>query len=277
LRSLATTAQALKRVLPYIGELQLEDVHDDTLAPFKDAARRKRLSAGTVNRSLGVVRRILNLAARKWRDGSRTWLAAPPLIDMVKGKARRPYPMSWDEQARLFAELPDHLRQMALFKVNTGCREQEVCQLRWEWEVAVPELGTSVFVLPEWLTKNGEERVVVLNAIAKGVVTAQRGTHATHVFAFRGHPVKRITNTAWRKARVRADIRQVRVHDLKHTFGYRLRAAGVRLEDRKPLLGHTTGEITTHYSAPDLARLIQCAELACERRRTTILRVVGQN
>jgi hypothetical protein len=52
LRSLATTAQALKRVLPYIGELQLEDVHDDTLAPFKDAARREALSAGTVNRCL---------------------------------------------------------------------------------------------------------------------------------------------------------------------------------------------------------------------------------
>jgi len=29
---------------------------------------------------------------------------------------------------------------MALFKVNTGCREQEVCRLKWEYEVKVPEL-----------------------------------------------------------------------------------------------------------------------------------------
>ena len=37
---------------------------------------------------------------------------------------------------------------MALFKVNTGCRDQEVCGLRWEWEVAVPELETTVFLIP---------------------------------------------------------------------------------------------------------------------------------
>jgi len=37
------------------------------------------------------------------------------------------------------------LLRMAQFKVNTGCREQEVCGLRWEWEVRIPELNTSVF------------------------------------------------------------------------------------------------------------------------------------
>lgn len=48
----------------------------------------------------------------------------------------------------------------------------------------------------------------------------------------------------------------VRVHDLKHTFGRRLRAAGVGEETRKVLLGHTNGDITTHYSAVELAELI---------------------
>jgi integrase len=57
--------------------------------------------------------------------------------------ARPPYPLSAEEQALLFRELPDHLARMALFKVNTGCREQEVCRLKWGFEVQVPELGTS--------------------------------------------------------------------------------------------------------------------------------------
>jgi integrase len=48
----------------------------------------------------------------------------------------------------------------------------------------------------------------------------------------------------------------VRVHDLKHTFGRRLSAAGVGEETRKILLGHTNGDITTHYSAVGLAKLI---------------------
>jgi hypothetical protein len=47
---------------------------------------------------------------------------------------------------------------MALFKVNTGCREGEVCRLRWDWEVKVPELETSVFIVPNAYVKNGEDR-----------------------------------------------------------------------------------------------------------------------
>ncbi len=39
----------------------------------------------------------------------------------------------------------------------------------------------------------------------------------------------------------------VRVHDLKHTFGRRLRAAGVSFEDRQDLLGHRAGRITTLF------------------------------
>ena len=39
----------------------------------------------------------------------------------------------------------------------------------------------------------------------------------------------------------------VRIHDLKHTFGRRLRAAGVGVETRMVLLGHTNEQITTHY------------------------------
>ena len=52
---------------------------------------------------------------------------------------------------------------MALFAVNTGCRDSEVCSLRWEWEVVVPALGTSVFIIPGSRVKNGDDRLVVLN------------------------------------------------------------------------------------------------------------------
>ncbi len=58
---------------------------------------------------------------------------------------------------------------------------------------------------------------------------------------------------------------QVRVHDLKHTFGRRLRAAGVSFEDRQDLLGHRSGRMTTHYSAAELTKLIEAANSVCER------------
>jgi hypothetical protein len=47
----------------------------------------------------------------------------------------------------------------------------EVCTLRWEYEVTVPDLETSIFVIP---VKNGDDRVVVLNRVAKSVVESLR-------------------------------------------------------------------------------------------------------
>jgi len=73
-----------------------------------------------------------------------------------------------------------------------------------------------------------------------------------------------MNNSAWKRARKIAELPQVRIHDLKHTFGRRLRAAGVPLETRKVLLGHRTGDITTHYSAPELEELIEAANRVCE-------------
>ena len=82
-----------------------------------------------------------------------------------------------------------------------------------------------------------------------------------------------MNDTAWRSARKRAAAKwkklhgapahsgfgRVRVHDLKHTFGRRVRAADVPEEDRKALLGHTVGSISSHYSAAELTKLIEYA------------------
>ena len=151
---------------------------------------------------------------------------------------------------------------MALFAVNTGCRDQEICNLRWEWETKVPE--GSVFVIPEWQVKNGEERLVVLNKIAHRVIEEVRGVHSEYVFTFRGKPVTRMLNSAWKRARDRAGLSHVRVHDLKHTFGRRLRAAEVSFEDRQDLLGHKSARITTHYSQSEYSNLIRAANKTCD-------------
>ena len=172
---------------------------------------------------------------------------------------------------------------MAIFKVNTGTREQEVCGLKWSHEVQVPELDTSVFLIPGERVKNGEERLVVLNRVARSVIESVRGMHAEFVFVQEfdkqdPRPVGGMNNTAWKSARERAanrwaemkgeaapeGFRKVRVHDLKHTFGRRLRAVGVSFEDRQDLLGHKSGRITTHYSRAELSNLIEAAEKVCE-------------
>lgn len=72
-----------------------------------------------------------------------------------------------------------------------------------------------------------------------------------------------MNNSSWKRVRRNVGLSQVRVHDLKHTFGRRLRAAGVNYEDRQDLLGHKSGRITTHYSAAQLLNLIEAANRVC--------------
>ena len=105
------------------------------------------------------------------------------------------------------------------------------------------------------------------------------------------HPQTRMNNSGWKAARrtsggcgtrrssdahAREGFRRIRVHDLKHTFGYRLRAAGVGFEDRKTLLGHKASHVTTHYSAADIETLISLAEKVCElgSRKSPALSIV---
>lgn len=266
-RSLDSDIGRLKQLMPYIGAMPIDRVHTGALGPWVAHKRKNGASAGTINHGLKVVRRILNLAATEWVDeNGLTWLQSAPKIKLLPDTHKRqPYPLNWEEQGRLFRELPRHLANMALFAVNTGCRDAEICNLRWDWEVKVPEFGTSVFIIPGENVKNGDERLVVLNRIAEAVIDEVRGMNETHVFTFRGKPIKRMLNSAWMTARTKTGLPQVRVHDLKHTFGRRLRSAGVSFEDRQDLLGHRSGRMTTHYSAAELSQLIAAANRVCER------------
>jgi integrase len=267
-RSLRDDVGRLKNLMPWIGQVQLDRLHMGVLQAWLDHRRSEGVATGTINQGLQVVRRVLNLAASEWMDDrGLTWILSPPKIRLQPDcNKRQPYPLSWEEQERLFRELPEHLREMSLFAVNTGCRDAEICGMRWDWEVDVPTIGTSVFIVPGMRVKNGMDHLVVLNTVAAAVVERRRGRHPTHVFAYRDAPVQRILNSAWKQARVRAGLAQVRVHDLKHTFGRRLRAAGVSFEDRQDLLGHRSSRVTTHYSAAELGRLIEAAEKVCLKR-----------
>lgn len=270
-RSIDSDIGRSKQLLPSIGQEVLERLHMGTLDPWIEQRRKSGAAAGTINHGLKVVRRILNLSATEWIDEhGLTWLQAAPKIKLLPDtNKRQPYPLSWEEQARLFRELPVRLSDMVLFAVNTGCRDNEVCRLRWEWEVAVPMLDTAVFIISGRYVKNADDRLVVLNRNACSVVEARRGIHPHNVFTYRDKPVARMLNSAWMRARETVNLKQVRAHDLKHTFGRRLRAAGVSFEDRQDLLGHRAGRITTHYSAAELSRLIEAANSVCDQNGDT--------
>ena len=270
----------------------MRDVCNDTLEGFKEDRAADGAKNATINRSLEVVRTVANRAARVWRTNGRPWLSVAPLIEMLDERQQRrpPYPITWSEQAELMKHLPAHLQRMVLFGLNSGARDDNVCKLRWDWERRVPEMDRSVFVIPAEEFKGKRPHVLVLNDAAWRIVEECRGAHDEYVFVWRRErvrnvdeepvmpyrPVHTMNNTAFQNARRAAKLERLRVHDLRHTFGQRLRDAGVSEEDRALLLGHALTGMPQHYATATIARLVEAANKVHETRdRTTLLRVVN--
>jgi integrase len=275
-RSLDRDIDTLKAVMPYIGDSPLRKIHSASLDQFIRDRKAAGISAGTLNRDMAVIRRVLKLCAAMWRDEQgRPWLDMAPLLPAIPGPKRKPRPITVAEQDRLMKGMPQYLMDMALFALHTGLRDQEICGLQWEHERKIAGTNDTVFIVTEERAKNSHERIVPLNSVARSIVNRYRG-QSEFVFHRNGNRLERMNNRAWRNARERAGLVDVRVHDLRHTFGMRLRAAGVGEEDRKDLLGHHNGSITTHYSKVEIIRLIECVELLCEgnhRPELTLVKV----
>ena len=69
------------------------------------------------------------------------------------------------------------------------------------------------------------------------------------VFTYKGKPIKDV-RTAYKNACERAGIKNLRFHDLRHTFATRLVLSGVDLATVSKLLGHSTIQMTMRYSHP---------------------------
>jgi len=69
------------------------------------------------------------------------------------------------------------------------------------------------------------------------------------VFVYRNKPLKDI-RTAFKNACIRAGIKSLRFHDLRHTFATRLVLAGVDLATVSKLLGHSSIQMTMRYTHP---------------------------
>jgi len=69
------------------------------------------------------------------------------------------------------------------------------------------------------------------------------------VFTYKGKPIGSIRK-AFNNACRRAGIKNLRFHDLRHTFATRLVLAGVDLATVSKLLGHSSIQMTMRYAHP---------------------------
>ena len=270
-KSVRRQAYALRTVAPYLEDELLGNVDNDLMATFKEerskgighCASYKPAMAGTINKELNTVTTVLRRACKVWR-----WIPEPPLIERVVGPEKKSYPYTWEEQEELFSNFDRWAYGAAMFAVNTGVRKAELRSLKWKALQEISSLDTYIFILRGEETKNGKDRAVICNSLARKYVDEQRDNRSKFVFPKMIGLENKAWRDAWWKANLPSDplIRKGE-HNCRHTFGYRLRAFGVWQEDRDELLGHHNSNITQHYAQPDLARLVEATESVAEGYR----------
>jgi integrase len=129
----------------------------------------------------------------------------------------------------------------------TGCRISEVLNLRWEHV----DFAAGVITLPE--TKSGRPQLVVMNAPARQVLRvleAGKGT-SEWVLPSASRPKQPISKSrieaAWQMIRIAAQIKDVRIHDLRHTVGTYAGQSGANAFLVRDLLRHKNLAMTGRY------------------------------
>lgn len=123
----------------------------------------------------------------------------------------------------------------------TGCRRTELLKLRWsdvELQPAhenEPRAGTI-----QVRQKGGALRRVALSAPAVEILEAVPRTENPHVFAGASEGVCVEPEDHWRRVREAAGLPELRMHDLRRSFGSWLGASGVAPKLIGKVLGHKT-------------------------------------
>lgn len=174
-----------------------------------------RRSDRTKDLYVALIRAIFRKAMREWE-----WIDAMPSFKTYSrgGKVRVRYLTTAQAQAVL-AKLPAHQREVVLFALATGLRQRNILDLSWDRVDLARRLAT----IEGRDTKNGEALGVPLNDIAVAVLERQKGKHKSHVFTYRGKPLRTANTRAWRGALKACGIKDFRWHDLRHTWATWLR------------------------------------------------------
>lgn len=140
------------------------------------------------------------------------------------------------------------LYQIIVLALSTGMRRGEIMNLRWE-NIDFPN---NVIILQD--TKNGEPRNVPLVGHAFKTIMQFRDSQIVDnlselVFPAPTNPKKSYDfQSAWNAAIKRANIKNFRCHDLRHSAASLHAANGKNLHEIGKLLGHASLQTTARYA-----------------------------
>jgi len=250
-------------LVPYFGERELSRIGREDVEAFVSSCRRSNQSVKSTQNYLGLLHGIFDFAMR------RGWASANPckLVDRPSQQRTDPdiHFLDQTEIDALVAAVPeDDLgrveRVMYLTAAMTGMRQDELLALRWsdvDWTARRVRVRRN-FVRGEFGTPKSKRssRSVPLADVLGGELDRlfQASVYKADgdlVFAHphTGKPIDRSKLLKRHKAALRrAAVRDVRFHDLRHTFGTRMAAAGVPMRTLQEWMGHRDFATTLIYA-----------------------------
>ena len=252
--------------LPALGHRPLHDIKKAEIMAFLHS-KLSSLKPGTINRILNGLKVIFS-RAMEWEVPS---LVKDPTkgIKQFANMSRHERYLSQEEANRLMqAVMTSHnpmLYPIVAALLLTGSRKREILDARWDYV----DLQRGFLIVP--LSKNGKPRQVILsepakNAFlqAKAILTERMGKAAADrcpfVFANpeTGKPFTGIFKS-WNAARIAVNLKDLRMHDLRHSFASALVNKGNSLYDVQKLLGHSSSRMTERYAHLSTERLTSVA------------------
>jgi integrase len=200
---------------------------------------------GTANRTRDTLSSICTFAV------DRQFLASNPVLGTKNFKLpQRERFLSTPEFARLGQTLTEAERDganavaVAVIRMLmlTGARKSEILTLQWEWV----DLERGAIRLPD--SKTGA-KAIMLGSTAVSILKDQPRTSSPYVFPATsgdGHFVG--LQRVWSKIRKRAELENLRLHDLRHSFASVAAASGSSLFLIAKLLGHSQMRTTQRYA-----------------------------
>jgi len=191
----------------------------------------------TVNRELTCLRTMFQKAI-SWG-----FLTASPMKEVKAFGEKDNYMervLSIEEEKRLLRNCDSKpIKDFIVFGLNTGMRKSEILSLGWE---SVSLEQRTILVTG---TKSGRNRKIPINDTLYALLVRLYGNNGSgRILSCPG------VYYGFKKAARLADIPEVRLHDLRHTFATRLIESGVDIITTRDLLGHSKSAITERYTHP---------------------------
>lgn len=234
----------LQRIADMLGDFSLATLSQQAVAAYRDQ-RLKVVKPATVNRELSILTAVLNWARREKEIPLNQNVASGTLVRRPKTNNGRNRRLSAPEEEKLLVELAKCQNPLVLPGVKlllaTGLRCGEMLSLDWQ---CIDYENHAIF-LPD--TKNGHARTAPLTFRAEQILLSlKREEDQSRVFdglTYEG------LKQAFERARKRAKLADLRLHDLRHEAASRAAESGMlSINELQAFTGHRDIRMVTRYA-----------------------------